>query len=147
MKKMLVAIDFSPGSIEALREALKWALPFDAHLLLLHVLHDPADAPGFYASKKAGRKVLRNMEEAASSMMSEFVGKHLKKWEKFDAHIVPGLPAEQIVRVAEKEKVDLIVLGTQGHSGLKRLMIGSVTDRVLRACQCPVLAVRSSTNR
>ena len=79
-------------------------------------------------------------------MMSEFVGKHLKKWEKFDARILPGLPAEQIVRVAEKEKVDLIVLGTQGHSGLKRLMIGSVTDRVLRACQCPVLAVRSSNH-
>ncbi len=86
------------------------------------------------------------MEEAASTMMSEFIGKHLKKWGEFDARIVPGLPAEQIVRVAEKEKVELIVLGTQGHSGLKRLMIGSVTDRVLRACQCPVLAVRSSTN-
>ena len=78
-------------------------------------------------------------------MMSEFVAKHLKKCEDFDARIGPGLPAEQIVRVAEKEKVDLIVLGTQGHSGFKRLMIGSVTDRVLRACKCPVLAVKTPT--
>ena len=57
---------------------------------------------------------------------------------------MPGLSAEQIVRVADKEESDLVVLGTNGHSGLKRLMIGSVTDRVLRACKCPVLAVRST---
>ncbi len=144
MKKILVAVDFSQGSIEALRQAVKLGEAFKAKLLLLHVLHDPADAPGFYASKKAGRKVLRNMEEAASSMMSEFVGKHLKNAENFEVRIVPGLSAEQIVRVADKEESDLVVLGTNGHSGLKRLMIGSVTDRVLRACKCPVLAVRST---
>ena len=74
MKKILVAVDFSQGSIEALRQAVKLGDAFKAKLLLLHVLHAPADAPGFYASRKAGRKVLRNMEEAASSMMSEFVG-------------------------------------------------------------------------
>lgn len=144
MKKILVAVDFSQGSIEALHQAVKLGEAFKAKLLLLHVLHDPADAPGFYASKKAGRKVLRNMEEAASSMMSEFVAKHLKNAENFEVRIVPGLSAEQIVRVAEKEESDLVVLGTNGHSGLKRLMIGSVTDRVLRACKCPVLAVRST---
>ena len=144
MKKILVAVDFSQGSIEALRQAVKLGEVFKAKLLLLHVLHDPADAPGFYASRKAGRKVLRNMEEAASSMMSEFVGKHLKNAENFEVRIVPGLSAEQIVRVADKEESDLVVLGTNGHSGLKRLMIGSVTDRVLRACKCPVLAVRST---
>ena len=144
MKKILVAVDFSQGSIEALRQAVKLGEAFKAKLLLLHVLHDPADAPGFYASRKAGRKVLRNMEEAASSMMSEFVGKHLKNAENFEVRIVPGLSAEQIVRVADKEESDLVVLGTNGHSGLKRLMIGSVTDRVLRACKCPVLAVRST---
>ncbi len=143
MKKILVAIDFSAGSAQALHYALKFAVCFDAQLLLLHVLHDPAEAPGFYSSKKAGKKVLRNMEEAASRMMDEFVGKHLKKSNKFEARIVPGLPAEEIVRLAEKEKADLIVMGTRGHSGLKRLMIGSVTDRVIRAGTCPVLAVNS----
>ena len=143
MKKILVAIDFSAGSVNALRYALKIAEKFDAQLVLLHVLHDPAEAPGFYSSKKAGKKVLRNMEEAASRMMEEFVEKHLKKWEKFGTRIIPGLPAEQIVRLAEKEKVDMIVMGTNGHSGLKRLMLGSVTDKVIRACTCPVLAVHS----
>ena len=143
MKKMLVAIDFSDGSAQALRYALKFAVQFDSQLLLLHILHDPAEAPGFYSSEKAGEKVFRNMEEAASRMMDEFVEKHLKEWKKFDTRIIPGLPAEEIVRIAEKEKVDMIVIGTRGHGGLKRLMIGSVTDRVIRTCTCPVLAVHS----
>ena len=143
MKKILVATDFSAGSIEAVKSAVTLATPFEAQIIVLHVLHDPADAPGFYSSKKAGRKVLRNMEEAASSMMAEFVGKHMKGWEKLDARIIPGLPAEQIVRVARREKVDLIVIGTRGHSGLKRLMIGSVTDRVIRSCTCAVMAVHA----
>jgi len=143
MKKILVAIDFSAGSAQALRWALKLSIKFDSQLLLLHILHDPAEAPGFYCSEKSGTKVFRNMEEAASTMMDEFVEKHLKDWEKFDARIIPGLPPEEIVRVAEKEEVDMIVIGTRGHSGIKRLMIGSVTDRVIRTCTCPVLAVHS----
>ena len=143
MKKILVAVDFSAASLEAVAWALKLATQFDAQLILLHVLHDPAEAPGFYSSKKAGKKVLRNMEDAASTMLDEFVEKHLKEWKKADARIVPGLPAEQIVRVAEKEKVDLIVMGTHGRSGFQRLLIGSVTDKVIRACARPVLTVHS----
>jgi len=143
MENILVAIDFSAGSAQALRYALKFAIQFDSQLLLLHILHDPAESPGFYSSEKAGKTVLRSMEEEASRMMDEFVGEYLKEWKKFDMRIIPGLPAEEIVRIAEREKVDMIVMGTRGHSGLKRLMIGSVTDRVIRACTCPVLAVQS----
>jgi len=144
MKKILVAVDFSPAAVAAAEQALALATAFEAHLLLLHVLHEPADAPGFYSSKKAGKKVLRNMEEAATAMMAEFVGKYLKKCEKQEARILPGLPAEEIVRVAEADKVDLVVMGTRGASGLKRLMLGSVADRVIRSCTCPVLTVHGS---
>ena len=139
MKRILIAIDFSPASTQALAQAIELGEKFDSHLLLLHVLHDPAERPGFYAPKKAGRKVLQNMETAASEMMDEFVAKNLKKWENYEARIIPGLPPETIVRQAAKEKMDLVVMGTRGHSGLKRLMIGSVTDRVIRSCGCAVL--------
>ena len=144
MKNILVAIDFSAGSATALHQALVLADRFDARLLLLHVLHDPAEAPGFYSSKKAGKKVFRNMEEAASRMMDEFVAEYLKKRTKFETRIAPGLPAEQVVRLAKSEKTDMIVMGTHGRSGLKRLMIGSVTDKVIRSAPCPVLVVNSA---
>ena len=65
----------------------------------------------------------------------------VKETRKVEKRIVPGLPAAQAVYLAKKEKVDLIVMGTQGLSGLKRLMIGSVVDKVMRASPVPVLAV------
>ncbi|MBN2290177.1 MAG: universal stress protein [Candidatus Glassbacteria bacterium] len=143
MKKILVAIDFSAGSAQALHYALKFARQFGSDLLLLHVIHDPAEAPGFYSSRKAGEPVFSNMEEAASAMMDDFVAEHLQEWKKFEVRIIPGLPADEIVRTAEKEKAEMIVMGTSGHRGLKRLMIGSVAESVIRASACPVLAVRS----
>ena len=139
--KILVAVDFSAGSQKALAMADKIASRFRSKLILLHVLHDPASAPGFYSAKKAGKKVLRNMEEAAHAMMDEFAAKNLPKSRKVDKRVLPGLPAAQIVYLARKENIDLIVMGTQGLSGLKRLMIGSVVDKVMRASPIPVLAV------
>ncbi|MFC1614023.1 universal stress protein [Gemmatimonadota bacterium] len=141
MKKILVAIDFSAGSAQALHYALKFATQFDSHLILLHVLHAPADDPGFYSSRKTGERAFSNMEEAATALMDEFIGQHLKKQDKIDTRIIPGLPADEIIHLAEKEQVDMIVMGTRGHSGLKRLIIGSVADKVIRTCTCPVLTV------
>ena len=59
MEKILVAIDFSDGSAKALRYALKFAGQFNSQLLLLHIIHDPVEAPGFYLSEKDGDKVFR----------------------------------------------------------------------------------------
>jgi universal stress protein A len=145
VKKILVATDFSDTSAQALKSAVEIATACKASILLLHILHDPADAPGFYAAKKAGKKVLRNMEQAAEQMMEDFVELQLAPFEKFDTLVVPGLPAEQIVRLAKKEKVDLISIGTHGRSGLVRLMLGSVADRVIRTAPCPVLTVHQPT--
>lgn len=54
-----------------------------------------------------------------------------------------GPAAEDILRVAEEKNVDLIVMATHGRSGVRRLVLGSVTEKVVRAAACPVLAVRS----
>jgi nucleotide-binding universal stress UspA family protein len=145
MKKILVAVDFSPAAAAAVRQGLQLAQPFAAELLLLHVLHVPAEAPGFYSSRKLGRKLFRNMEESATGMMAEFVEKHLKKVKRIETRILPGLPGDEIVRQAQKEKVDLVIIGTRGHSGLKRLLLGSVAEHVIRACSCPVLSVRDAS--
>ena len=141
MKKILVAVDFSDDSVRAVAAALDVADSFDARLFVLHVLHDPSDTPGFYSAKKAGRKVWRNLEESAQEMMKEFVKTHVKTRRKFDTAIVPGLPYAQILQVAQKEKVDLIVMGTHGRSGWERLLLGSVADRVICRATCPVMVI------
>lgn len=145
MKKVLVAVDFSEDSARAVRVALDVTAKFGARLLVLHVLHDPSETPGFYSAKKAGKKVWRNMEQSANEMMSDFVKAHVKTRRKFDVAIVPGLPAAQILRTAKKEEVDLIVIGTRGRSDWQRLLLGSVADHVVRSATCPVLAVPESS--
>ena len=141
MKKILVATDFSHAWAQAPKNAIEIATACSARILLLHMVHDPPEAPGFYAAKKAGKKVLRNIEQAAEQMMNDFVAQELGSFDQFDTHVVPGLPSEQIVRWTKKEKVDLIAIGTHGRSGLVRLILGSVADRVIRTAPCPVLTV------
>jgi len=55
-----------------------------------------------------------------------------------------GVPFEEIVRVAQEEHVDMIVMGTHGRSGLNRVLLGSVAERVVRLAPCPVLTVRQT---
>ena len=132
MKEILVAVDFSDASITAVRQALVLAEALDSVVTLLHVLHVPAEAPGFYSSRKFDKKLFRNMEEAATGMMAEFVGKHTKKAKaKVQTQILPGLPGDETVRQARKLKADLVVIGTRGHSGLKRFLLGSVAEYVI----------------
>lgn len=142
MKRILVPVDFSDSSAEALKAAIKIARAFEAKILALHVVHDPADAPGFYASEKAGKKVFRNMEDSATQMMEAFAAKRLRKYEKHECHVRSGIPATQIMRFAAEHRVDMIAMGTHGRGGLDRLMLGSVADRVIRSSDCPVLIVR-----
>ena len=147
MKKILVAVDFSECSVAALNLAITIAKQFESSLLVLHVIHDPVDSPGFYAAKKAGKKVFRNMEESAQEMMEDFASKHLKKFKNYDTFVLPGLPAAQIINFAQKKKVDLVTMGTHGRGGLDRLMLGSVADKVIRGAGCPVLIVRERKSK
>jgi nucleotide-binding universal stress UspA family protein len=109
---------------------------------VLHVIHDPANSPGFYNSKKAGKKVLRSMEESARQMMDNFAKTHLKKFKSYETVVRSGLPATQITNFAKQKKVDLVVMGTHGRGVLDRLILGSVADKVIRQATCPVLVAR-----
>ncbi len=61
---------------------------------------------------------------------------------KVNAHVYPGDPASEILRLAEDVKADLIVVGTHGRVGVKRILMGSVAERVMREARCPVLVMR-----
>ena len=72
---LLVAVDFTSFSENALFFASELAGKLKAKLLVLHVIHDPAEAPGFYSKKGKKKKFLQSMEEAAEEMMEEFLKK------------------------------------------------------------------------
>jgi nucleotide-binding universal stress UspA family protein len=77
-----------------------------------------------------GRKALKTIEEIAE-----------KEGVPCETEIAEGVPAEDIIRFAEDKKVDLVVMGTAGRTGLDRLLLGSVAEKVIRTAPCPVLVV------
>jgi universal stress protein A len=146
---LLVAVDFSPFSEQALFFAGRLAEKLKARLLVLHVIHDPAEAPGFYAQKGKKKKFLRSMEEAAEEMMEEFLLKMRQAHpdqvpiQKAKPLLVVGTPVTRIVEVAEKKQVSMIIMGSHGRTGLAYLLVGSKVQRVVQLSPVPVTVVKT----
>jgi type IV pilus assembly protein PilB len=135
VNRILVPTDFSPFSNAAVRHAGDLAMTFGAQLHLLHV------ASGQSAEPEADR--LRH----ARQQLSQQVAPHLVVELKVEQAAVVGTPHREICRYAQEHKIDLIVMGTHGRTGLAHLTIGSVAERVLRGAPCPVIVVRSDEER
>ena len=146
---LLVAVDFSPFSEEALVFAGQLAEKLKAQLVVLHVIHDPAEAPGFYAQKGKKKKFLQSMEDAAEEMMEEFLENVRTTYpeqepiKKAKALLVVGTPVTRIVEVAEKKQVDMIIIGSHGRTGLAHLLVGSKVQRVVQLSPIPVTVVKT----
>ena len=148
---LLVAVDFTPFSEKALVFASELAEKLEARLLVLHVIHDPAEAPGFYAQKGKKKKFLQSMEEAAAEMMEEFLAKmrnnHPDQLPIKEALplLVVGTPVTRILEIAEKKQASMIIIGSHGRTGLSHLLIGSKAERVVQLSPIPVTVVKGST--
>ena len=144
IERILVPLDFSPASMEALDYAVSMAKQFHAAIHLVHVYPpDEASAPG------AGHLLFRSAE-AIERLNEELTGIHSKHAPTFrpeNCHIRGGRPYQQIVNLAREIDADLIVLSTRGHSGLKHLLLGSTAERVVRNAPCPVLVARKRKQR
>jgi nucleotide-binding universal stress UspA family protein len=146
-RPILVAVDFSRYSEAALLWAAHAAERFHAPLVLLHVVHDPEAAPGYYVTEDREVYVGR-MEKAARHMMDEFIARirrehpELSPLSELTPILVNGLPPNRIVEVAEKTNAALIVVGSQGRTGLARLMLGSKAQRVAQLSDVPVTIVK-----
>jgi len=150
---LLVAVDFTSFSEEALIFAGELAEKLKARLLVLHVIHDPAEAPGFYAQKGKKKKFLQSMEEAAEEMMEEFLAKMRKDHpdqlpiKEATPLLVVGTPVMRILEIAEKEQASMIIIGSHGRTGLSHLLVGSKAERVVQLSPIPVTVVKGSTKK
>ena len=139
IEKILVPLDFSPASMEALDHAVWLAKQFHAAIHLVHVY--PPDE----ASSAGAGHLLFKTAETIERLNEELTGIHRKHAPTFspeNCHIQSGRPYEEIVRLAGKIDADLIALSTRGYSGLKHLLLGSTAERVVRNAPCPVLVTR-----
>lgn len=144
-RRILVAVDGSPTSMKGLREAIRLAKDGRAQLFLVHVVNEfyafanlDGFAPGVDlvpALREGGRRILARSKAVtdkarirARTLMRETLG---------------GPAADTIVREARKQRADVIVLGTHGRRGLRRAVLGSDAEQVVRRSPVPVLLVRA----
>jgi nucleotide-binding universal stress UspA family protein len=144
---ILIPVDFSPHSETALVWAAELAETLGNKLVILHVVHDPGDAPGYY-SVKGREKQMRRMEDVAADMLEEFLHKMQKKHTGLSAlkhattMLVVGLPVNRILESAEKIHARIIVMASQGRTGLAHVMLGSKAEQVVRLAPIPVMIVK-----
>jgi nucleotide-binding universal stress UspA family protein len=141
IKRILCTTDFSDFSNQTIPLGSALAKEFDATLLICHVVELPFAA--MYGEVQVDPIAQQErMTTAAHEMLARVVQEGDVEW---TPHVVIGHPADEIVRLAAEEQVDLVISATHGRSGLKRLILGSVTERLMRTLSCPLLIVREQS--
>jgi len=141
-KHILCPIDFSEFSTRAYRHSLSLSAHYRARLMALHVVElwkypyaDYAATAGDYAN------FCRALQDGGQQQLQDFVKNQPHGDIQPELIVQMGRAADSILSLAQEQKIELIVMGTHGRSGFDRLVLGSVTDHVMRKAGCPVLAV------
>jgi len=149
---ILVPVDFSSCSRVALDWAIELAEALHAPLTVLHVVHDPGEAPGYY--RVQGREnQLRTLEDLASEMLTAFLREagerhpHSRVLEAAKHQLVVGLPVSRTLEVVERIAPRMLVMGSAGRTGLSHLLLGSKAEQLVRLCPAPVVIVKDPEAR
>lgn len=141
LRRILCPTDFSPMAAHAAAWAASLARPARAEIVLLHVLPElsyPVRGFGLSAAlpqleEELKRRSQEQLAQAKAALADVACTTELRD----------GRPHEVILAVAKERQVDMIVMGTAGHTGLAHALLGSVAERVVRLATCPVLTVRA----
>lgn len=139
VRRVLAPTDFSDASHTALRHAKEIALTYGAEIDLLHVVDEPT-YPSVYDVESMnfpGQETIERVEEKLAEIAGDLIGV-----EHAMVKAALGPPVEEILNYVEENDVDLLVMATHGRTGLGRLMIGSVAERVVRQAPIPVFLVK-----
>jgi nucleotide-binding universal stress UspA family protein len=145
-KTVLCPVDFDDNSADALQQAAALALQSGGLIHLLHVVQiNPLVAQGAIEGF-AGKELYDSQEEAAHRQLEEFA-QTIPSNVPRQLAIEIGEPGALIIEATSRLGADLLVMATHGRSGLKRLILGSVAEKVVRESSVPVLIVRSVSAR
>lgn len=140
IKSILVAVDGSEYSLKAVRYACAMGPLLGADVVLLHVVpmlvsatpyHDTVSDQPFLALQKVGEDILARAKAIANDCNCQAIDL-----------ISHGDPASKIIDIASERNTDLIIIGSRGVSGIRRLFVGSISTKVARQAHCPVMIVR-----
>jgi|SRR5450755_2682233 nucleotide-binding universal stress UspA family protein len=138
IRRIIVAYDGSLPASRALDFAAELAESFRSSITLVHVIQIPMSTPD---ALPAWGDLLGAEEHNAATLLKEAVRHLTKRGLKVDTRVLLGSPAEKVANAAADPDVDLVVAGTTGKHALARVLVGSVTTRLLHICSKPVLVV------
>ena len=143
VRRILHPTDFSRASNTAFAKAIEMARANKAALLLAHVLTPVAPIVGDgYVSPQLYADIEASAKAEAQKRLGMLIAKARKAGVRAKVLLLAGVPHEQITRAARSKRVDVVVLGTHGRTGLARFFLGSVASRVIASAPVPVLTVR-----
>jgi nucleotide-binding universal stress UspA family protein len=141
--RVLHPSDFSLASARAFATAMAMAKRDHAELILAHVITFPAAAFGDgYMSPKTYDDLTRAIRADARKQLGKLISKAKAAGVRTRGLLLEGMPADAINRAARSGRADVVVIGTHGRTGLARMFMGSVSERVVGGAPCPVLTVR-----
>ena len=145
IKTVLIPVDFSDTSRKAFYTGLKFARLFEAETVVLHVKEPITSVDSSFDKVEKHTEELERMEKGVRRRVNELFeagGFAEVDRRKVRTTVRAGKPHMQIVQYALEHNIDLIVMGTHGYTGMKAILVGSVTERVVRYAPCPVLCVK-----
>lgn len=147
VERILFPTDFSEGSSHALHYAVDLARHYNARLYILHVIYDIGKAFELHVPHVSSDEFHKEMNEWAVKQMDSTCVEETRNLPDVEKSVLNGIPYDEIIKFAAKEKIDMIVIGTYGRSALERFIFGSTAERVVRRAPCAVLTVRPPEHR
>jgi nucleotide-binding universal stress UspA family protein len=139
IRRLVIPLDFSASSLDALEYGVQFAKHLGASLTILHVLEPVAYGLDFTVGRSAEQ---RKQKDHFKGRLEVLCALCTSNGVKAEPVLKAGLPADSIREYVDREKPDLVIMGTHGRRGISRLLSGSVAEGMLRLASCPVLTVR-----
>ncbi len=141
IKRILYPTDFSEGSANAIPYVADLTRHYGAKLYIIHVLYDIVRATGWYVPHINIDEMYKEMEANAMKELERCCIEELRGYRDIEYRVLRGVPHEEILKFAEANNIDMIVMGTHSRKGIDRVIFGSTAERVVRDSRCPVLTV------
>lgn len=141
IRKILYPTDLSEGSANAIPYVADLTRHYGAKLYVVHVVYDIARISGLYVPHMNLDDLFKEVEAGAKDKLEGFSIEGLKGYKDIEYRILKGVPQEEILKFAEENSIDLIIIGTYSRRGLNRMIFGNTAEKVVRNSKCPVLTV------
>lgn len=141
IKNILYPTDLSEGSANAIPYVVDLTKHYGARLYVIHVIYDIARATGWHVPHMNLNELYADIETGVKKELERCCVEEMRGYKDIEYGIVKGLPHEEILKFADENNIDMIIIGTHSRKGLDRIIFGSTAEKVVRNARCPVLTV------